>query len=130
RALFFSIVGIVNASLLWPVCLGLYLTGSETLPQHRMPWVYLLITSVALLIFHLVFQFGNIITYNIFVSLSLITAVPLAGVVLIAVGFFLVMFPDNWPDYIMRLLRTTVRESTTKMTEVCVNYIILNPESY
>lgn len=29
----------------------------------------------------------------------------LAGIILIAVGFFLVMFPDNWPDYIMRLLR-------------------------
>lgn len=29
----------------------------------------------------------------------------LAGLILIGVGFFLVMFPDNWPDYIMRLLR-------------------------
>lgn len=94
------------------------------------------------------FQFGNLMTYNIFVSLGLITAVPvsagmyifipclvigkfvkyifkyishlaldvvlygvefegmkLAGIILITVGFFLVMFPDNWPDYIMRLLR-------------------------
>ncbi|CAH0583209.1 unnamed protein product [Chrysodeixis includens] len=123
RALFFSILGIVNASLLWPLCLALYLTGSEMLPSHRMPWIYLLVASIALLIFHLVFQFGNIITYNIFVSLALITAVPvsaaldvvlygvqfegmnLAGLILIGVGFFLVMFPDNWPDYIMRLLR-------------------------
>lgn len=123
RALFFSILGIVNATLLWPLCLALYLTGSEMLPSHRMPWIYLLVASVALLIFHLVFQFGNIITYNIFVSLALITAVPvsgaldvvlygvhfegmnLAGLILIGVGFFLVMFPDNWPDYIMRLLR-------------------------
>lgn len=30
----------------------------------------------------------------------------LAGMILIAVGFFLVMFPDNWPDYITRLLRS------------------------
>lgn len=29
----------------------------------------------------------------------------LAGMIFIAVGFFLVMFPDNWPDYITRLLR-------------------------
>lgn len=29
----------------------------------------------------------------------------LSGIILIGVGFFLVMFPDNWPDYIMRLLR-------------------------
>ncbi|KAF9420440.1 hypothetical protein HW555_003362 [Spodoptera exigua] len=123
RALFFSILGIVNASLLWPLCLALYLTGSEMLPSTRMPWIYLLVASISLLIFHLVFQFGNIITYNIFVSLALITSVPvsaaldvvlygvqfegmnLAGLILIGVGFFLVMFPDNWPDYIMRLLR-------------------------
>ncbi|XP_075975873.1 solute carrier family 35 member F3 [Anticarsia gemmatalis] len=127
RALFFSILGVVNASLLWPLCLALYLTGSEMLPSHRMPWIYLLIASIGLLIFHLVFQFGNIITYNIFVSLALITAVPvsgaldvvlygaqfegmnLAGLILIGVGFFLVMFPDNWPDYIMRLLRWSRR---------------------
>ncbi|XP_068623774.1 solute carrier family 35 member F3 isoform X1 [Battus philenor] len=127
RALFFSILGTVNATLLWPVCLALYLTGSELLPAHRMPWLHLLLASVALLVFHLVYQFGNILTYNIFVSLGLITAVPvsaaldvilygaqfagmkLAGIILIAVGFFLVMFPDNWPDYIMRLLRWSRR---------------------
>lgn len=49
RALFFSILGVVNASLLWPVCLALYLTGSEMLPSHRMPWIHLLVASVALL---------------------------------------------------------------------------------
>ncbi|CAH2085276.1 unnamed protein product [Euphydryas editha] len=127
RALFFSILGIVNATLLWPVCLALYLTGTEQLPAHRMPWLPLLLASGALLAFHLVFQFGNLMTYNIFVSLGLITAVPisaaldvvlygvefegmkLAGIILITVGFFLVMFPDNWPDYIMRLLRWSRR---------------------
>ncbi|KAJ2947600.1 hypothetical protein O0L34_g17398 [Tuta absoluta] len=126
KALFFSILGIVNATLLWPVCLALYLTGSEVLP-YRMPWWYLLPACTALLVFHLVYQFGNVITYNIFVSLGLITAVPvsaaidvalyktqfegmkLAGIILIVVGFFLVMFPDNWPDYIMRLLRWSRR---------------------
>ncbi|GBP14581.1 Solute carrier family 35 member F4 [Eumeta japonica] len=127
RGLFFSIVGLVNASLLWPVCLALYLTGSEMLPSHRMPWIPLLVASVSLLVFHLVYQFGNVMTYNMFVTLGLITAVPvsaaldvvlyevqfegmkLAGVILIGVGFFLVMFPDNWPDYIMRLLRWSRR---------------------
>ncbi|XP_047517862.1 putative thiamine transporter SLC35F3 isoform X4 [Pieris napi] len=123
RALFFSILGIVNATLLWPVCLALYLTGTELLPAHRMPWMHLLIASVALLVFHMGFQFGNLVTYNIFVSIALITAVPvsaaldvvlygvcfegmkLSGIILITVGFSLVMLPDNWPDYIMRLLR-------------------------
>ncbi|XP_026333471.1 putative thiamine transporter SLC35F3 [Hyposmocoma kahamanoa] len=81
RALFFSILGIVNASLLWPVCLALYLTGSEAIPSHRMPWTYLLPASVAMLVFHLMFQFGNIMTYNIFVSLGLITAVPVSAAI-------------------------------------------------
>lgn len=49
RALFFSILGIVNASLLWPLCLALYLTGSEMLPSQRMPWISLLVTSISLL---------------------------------------------------------------------------------
>ncbi|VVD06103.1 unnamed protein product [Leptidea sinapis] len=123
KALFFSILGVVNLTLLWPVCLALYLTGTELVPIHSMPWLHLLIASAALLVFHLVFQFGNLVTYNIFVSFSLIVAVPvsgaldvalygvrfegmkLSGIVLITVGFCLVMFPDNWPDYIMRLLR-------------------------
>lgn len=123
RALFFSIVGVVNASLLWPVCLALYLTGSEVLPLHRMPWITILVASLSLLVFHLIYQFGNILTYNILVTLGLITAVPvsaaldialyeaifegmkLAGIILITVGFSLVMLPDNWPNYIMRLLR-------------------------
>ncbi|XP_022124831.1 putative thiamine transporter SLC35F3 [Pieris rapae] len=127
RALFFSILGIVNATLLWPVCLALYLTGTELLPAHRMPWMHLLIASVALLVFHMGFQFGNLVTYNIFVSIALITAVPvsaaldvvlygvcfegmkLSGIILITVGFSLVMLPDNWPDYIMRLLRWSRR---------------------
>lgn len=85
-------------------------------------------------------NFSVALTYDLFITLGLITAVPvsageiqtttktiniiqffvaldvvlygahfegmkLAGMILIAVGFFLVMFPDNWPDYITRLLR-------------------------
>lgn len=29
----------------------------------------------------------------------------LGGIILISVGFFLVMFPNNWPDYILRVAR-------------------------
>ncbi|XP_023298272.2 uncharacterized protein LOC111680797 [Lucilia cuprina] len=78
-------------------------------------------------VFHILMQFSSAVTYNMFVTLGLITAVPvsgaldvvlygatfagmkLAGVILIAVGFFLVMFPENWPDYITRLLRKSGR---------------------
>ena len=30
----------------------------------------------------------------------------LAGTVLIVCGFLLVLFPENWPDYLTRLLRS------------------------
>ncbi|XP_058057677.1 uncharacterized protein LOC131208802 [Anopheles bellator] len=123
----FSIIGFLNAAILWPVCIALYFTGTEIMPWETLPWVVLLMASVLLLVFHILTQFSSAVTYNMFVTLGLITAVPvsaaldivlygahfagmkLAGIILIAVGFFLVMFPENWPDYITRLLRKTGR---------------------
>uniref|UniRef100_A0A182IVF8 EamA domain-containing protein n=1 Tax=Anopheles atroparvus TaxID=41427 RepID=A0A182IVF8_ANOAO len=122
----FSIIGFLNAAILWPVCIALYFTGAEIMPWETLPWVVLLMASVLLLVFHILTQFSSAVTYNMFVTLGLITAVPvsaaldivlygaqfagmkLAGIILIAVGFFLVMFPDNWPDYITRLLRNII----------------------
>ncbi|XP_062123839.1 uncharacterized protein LOC133837178 isoform X2 [Drosophila sulfurigaster albostrigata] len=123
----FTALGLLNALLLWPVVLALYLTGAENLSSESIPWNILLAASVLLLVFHVLMQFSAAVTYNMFVTLGLITAVPvsgaldvilysatfagmkLAGVILIAIGFFLVMFPENWPDYITRLLRKSVR---------------------
>ncbi|XP_055907214.1 solute carrier family 35 member F3-like isoform X5 [Eupeodes corollae] len=123
----FTTLGFLNAALFWPVCVALYLTGTESMPSEQISWVILLIASILLLVFHMLTQFSAAVTYNLFVTLGLITAVPvsgaldvvlygatfagmkLAGVILIAVGFFLVMFPENWPDYITRLLRKSGR---------------------
>lgn len=178
-ALFFSIIGMINAALLWPLSLGLFLTGFETLQWEKIPWPALLSASVlslsmllrlinsfnfTFLLFSVANLLGNFsvaLTYDLFITLGLITSVPvsagnnasglvyaqrrqvinplrrcarnkwtfpkilklnvsaldvvlygahfegmkLAGMILIAVGFFLVMFPDNWPTYITRLLR-------------------------
>ncbi|XP_064549401.1 solute carrier family 35 member F3 isoform X4 [Drosophila montana] len=122
----FTALGLLNALLLWPVVLALYLTGAENLASESIPWNILLVASVLLLVFHVLMQFSAAVTYNMFVTLGLITAVPvsgaldvilysatfagmkLAGVILIAIGFFLVMFPENWPDYITRLLRSII----------------------
>ncbi|KAL7728805.1 hypothetical protein ACLKA6_004158 [Drosophila palustris] len=122
----FTALGLLNALLLWPVVLALYLTGAENLTSESIPWNILLAASVLLLVFHVLMQFSAAVTYNMFVTLGLITAVPvsgaldvilysatfagmkLAGVILIAIGFFLVMFPENWPDYITRLLRSII----------------------
>ncbi|XP_065095928.1 solute carrier family 35 member F3 isoform X6 [Ochlerotatus camptorhynchus] len=122
----FSIIGFLNAAILWPVCIALYFTGAEVMPWDTLPWIVLLMASILLLVFHILTQFSSAVTYNMFVTLGLITAVPvsaaldivlygaqfagmkLAGIILISVGFFLVMFPDNWPDYITRLLRNII----------------------
>ncbi|KAJ8984736.1 hypothetical protein NQ317_005001 [Molorchus minor] len=129
-ALFFSLIGMLNAAFLWPLSLALFLTGVETLHWDKLPWPALLTSSVLSLVANLLGNFSVVLTYDLFITLGLITAVPvsagklkdqvtldvvlygasfegmkLAGMILIAVGFFLVMFPDNWPDYITRLLR-------------------------
>ncbi|XP_018350240.1 PREDICTED: putative thiamine transporter SLC35F3 isoform X3 [Trachymyrmex septentrionalis] len=122
---FFSLIGLCNAALLWPICLALYFSGVETIPWARLPWAALLSASILHLVANMLGNFSIAITYDLFITLGLITAVPvsaaldvifygayfmgmkLAGMIFIAVGFFLVMFPDNWPDYITRLLRTT-----------------------
>ncbi|XP_066993222.1 solute carrier family 35 member F3 isoform X1 [Anabrus simplex] len=125
-SLFFSLIGLFNAALLWPLCLALYFTGVETLHWERLPWPALLAASGLSLAANLLGNFSVALTYDLFITLGLITAVPvsaaldvvlyganfvgmkLAGMILIAVGFFLVMFPDNWPDYITRVLRNLI----------------------
>ncbi|KAL2734898.1 putative thiamine transporter SLC35F3 isoform X1 [Vespula maculifrons] len=82
--------------------------------------------SLCVTVANMLGNFSIALTYDLFITLGLITAVPvsaaldvvlygahfmgmkLAGMIFIAVGFFLVMFPDNWPDYITRLLRSEV----------------------
>ncbi|XP_023716818.1 putative thiamine transporter SLC35F3 isoform X2 [Cryptotermes secundus] len=126
-SLFFSLIGLFNAALLWPLCLVLYFTRVETLYWEQLPWPALLAASGLSLAANLLGNFSVALTYDLFITLGLITAVPvsaaldvvlygahfvgmkLAGMILIAVGFFLVMFPDNWPDYITRLLRWSRR---------------------
>lgn len=44
-ALFFSLIGMLNAVLLWPLCLGLFLMGAENMQWERLPWPALLTAS-------------------------------------------------------------------------------------
>ncbi|XP_066907120.1 solute carrier family 35 member F3 isoform X3 [Halyomorpha halys] len=124
--LFFSLIGLMNAAFFWPISLALYFTGTEVLIWEHMPWIPLLIASVLSLVANLLGNFSVAWTYDLFITLGLITAVPvsaaldvvlygatfmdmkLAGIILISIGFFLVMFPDNWPTYITRLLRNII----------------------
>ncbi|XP_070157737.1 solute carrier family 35 member F3 isoform X1 [Polyergus mexicanus] len=133
-SLFFSLIGLCNAALLWPICLALYFTGVETMHWAKLPWAALLSASILHLVANMLGNFSIALTYDLFITLGLITAVPvsaaldvifygayfmgmkLAGMIFIAVGFFLVMFPDNWPDYITRLLRNVVLMSHSTST--------------
>ncbi|XP_014252840.1 putative thiamine transporter SLC35F3 [Cimex lectularius] len=125
-ALFFSLIGLFNATFLWPLCLALYFTGVEVIYWEYLPWTALLAASALSLAANLLGNFSVAWTYDLFITLGLITAVPvsaaldvvlygaqflgmkLAGMILISIGFFLVMFPDNWPTYITRLLRNII----------------------
>jgi solute carrier family 35 protein F3/4 len=44
-SLFFSLIGLFNATLLWPLCLVLYFTRVETLHWDQLPWPVLLAAS-------------------------------------------------------------------------------------
>ncbi|XP_066594379.1 solute carrier family 35 member F3 [Prorops nasuta] len=125
-SLFFSLIGLCNAALLWPVCLTLYFSGAESVQWSKLPWAVLLSASAFHLVANMLGNFSIALTYDLFITLGLITAVPvsaaldillygahftgmrLAGMILIAISFFLVMFPVNWPDYITGFLRNIV----------------------
>lgn len=94
----FTIIGILNATVLWPICVGLYLSGKESMPYLVIPWIILLIASILLLgnllsswfhflttliftflVFHVLMQFSSAVTYSMFVTLGLITSVPVSA---------------------------------------------------
>jgi len=75
----FTIIGIINAALLWPVCIVLYFLGLEFMPWETLIVSILLIASVFFLFFHLLTQFSGAVTYNMFVTLGLITSVPVSA---------------------------------------------------
>uniref|UniRef100_A0ABD2X0M1 EamA domain-containing protein n=1 Tax=Trichogramma kaykai TaxID=54128 RepID=A0ABD2X0M1_9HYME len=126
-SLFFTMIGLCNALLLWPICVIMYFSGIERINWNTLPWTVLLIASFLHLVASMLGNFSIAVTYELFITLGIITAVPvsaaldvilyganfagmkLAGMILIAIGFFLVMFPNNWPDYFMRLLRWSRR---------------------
>lgn len=53
----FSVLGFLNAAILWPVCIALYFSGAEKMPWETLPWVILLIASILLLGENLILAF-------------------------------------------------------------------------
>ncbi|KAK3866261.1 hypothetical protein Pcinc_028195 [Petrolisthes cinctipes] len=88
---------------------------------------------------------GVAFTFELFITLGLVLAVPvsaaldikwyqvkfegmkLAGIILIVCGFFLVLLPANWPEYITRLLRWVVRSTSRCFLRCCCRRRRHNP---
>lgn len=83
----FTVIGIINATLLWPVCLILYFFDFEVMPWETLTVTVLLIGSTMLLAFHMLTQFSGAITYTMFVTLGLITSVPVSACEFIMISY-------------------------------------------
>lgn len=120
---FFTSVGFCNVLMMWPFFLTLYFTNVETIHWNHLPWLPLLGAALFIFLANILGNFGVIWTYEVFLTLGLIFAIPasavvdvymysvvfhgmkLAGILLTMIGFFLVLLPENWPDYLTLLLR-------------------------
>ncbi|CAB4060303.1 SLC35F3_4 [Lepeophtheirus salmonis] len=127
-SIFFSLIGLISTLLFWPVFIALYLFGFEHIDWETVPWSALTGALFLSLCANILSNFGIIITYETFITLGLIVAVPvcaitdvlwfrsvfqgmkLAGIILIISGFIMVLFPSNWPNAITNLIRFSRRK--------------------
>jgi len=128
-SLFFTIIGIINTVVLWPLVLLLYFTGAETLDISNLPWVQLCGSALLSLAANLLANISIIFTFENFISFGLVVAVPfsagydviqngsnfsgmkLAGVIIICCGFILVLTPSNWADIVRSIIKWGRRPS-------------------
>lgn len=87
----FTIIGIINAAMLWPVCLILYFSDVEKMPLETLTFTVLMIASTLLLSFHILTQFSGAVTYQMFVTLGLITSVPVSACKCIMHGWLIMI---------------------------------------
>ncbi|XP_054721386.1 putative thiamine transporter SLC35F3 [Uloborus diversus] len=136
-SLFLTLVGLLNVLLLWPIGLILYLVETEVIVWTQIPYVQVAGSAVLFIVANVMENFDIIHDYDTFLKLGIVSAVPvsavldvhlynvkfegmkLAGILLISIGFMLVLLPDNWPDYITRLIRWRCRRcpKSNKSTE-------------
>ncbi|KFM82410.1 Solute carrier family 35 member F3, partial [Stegodyphus mimosarum] len=126
-SIFLTFVGLLNVLMLWPIGLTLYLVEAEVLVWTQLPYVQLAGSAVLFTVANVLGNFDIIHSYDTFLKLGIVSAVPvsavldvhlynvvfegmkLAGILLISIGSMLVLLPDNWPDYITRLIRGRCR---------------------
>lgn len=78
-SLFFSLIGFLTALLMWPMVLLLYFTGSETIHWDSIPWLPLSGAAGLNLGANLLGYYGLNWTYEIFLSLGILLAIPVSA---------------------------------------------------
>jgi hypothetical protein len=75
-ALFFSLIGLMIAFLMWPIVLIFYFAGFEILYWNYIPWLYISIAAILYLTANILSNFGLCWTYEVFLTLGLLFAIP------------------------------------------------------
>lgn len=78
-SLFFTLVGLLNAFLMWPLVLLLYFTGAETIIWTQIPWLTLSGAAALSLMANILGNFGLVWTYEVFLTLGLFFAIPISA---------------------------------------------------
>ncbi|MGH0169590.1 UNVERIFIED_CONTAM: hypothetical protein FKN15_057114 [Acipenser sinensis] len=122
-ALFLTILGGVNFVFFSFVPVILYFTKVEYFDSiDAVPWGYLCGVSVLLLTFNILVNFGIAVTYPTLISLGIVLSVPVnaavdhytseisfntvrvIAVLTISLGFLLLLLPEEWDQWIIKLL--------------------------
>ncbi|KAJ8794111.1 hypothetical protein J1605_019103 [Eschrichtius robustus] len=129
-ALFLSILGVFNVLFITCIPVILYFTKVEYWSSFDdIPWGNLCGFSVLLLTFNIVLNFGIAVTYPTLMSLGIVLSVPVNAVVdrytskivfngvrvvamvIIGLGFLLLLLPEEWDVWLIKLLtRLKVRK--------------------
>ncbi|XP_038617126.1 putative thiamine transporter SLC35F3 isoform X2 [Tachyglossus aculeatus] len=122
-ALFLSALGVFNLLLVSCVPVVLYFTRVEHWDSlGDVPWRNLCGFSFLLLTFNIVLNFGIAVTYPTLISLGIVLSVPVNAVVdgyvseisfngvrviaiiIIGLGFLLLLLPEDWDSWLLRLV--------------------------
>lgn len=78
-SLFFTLIGLLNALLMWPMVLLLYFFGAETIIWSKIPWIFVTSASALVLLANVLGYFGVIWTYEVFLNLGILFAIPISA---------------------------------------------------
>lgn len=127
-SLFLSLIGFGNLLCLWPFILLFYLTKTETVDWSILPWTPLCASAVLATVHQFLSNYSGVITFSIFLEMGLLIGIPLCAVadlvwrnaqfpgmrvsaaVLIEIGLLLIILPEGWHTYVMRLCRCLKQE--------------------